>query len=286
MWEFTDDRGVRARAARRPERVVAYVRAGAALWELGLRPVAVYGSGHDGDAIDPVKAGELATAAVPYLGAGKTLDEHSLAGARPDLIVDVTYDDRFAYAVDDGVAERLGVPVVALSVGSAVNLSSMLGRFAELATSLGAGPREAAEAELALAEDAVRVAAAVPRAPKVLALSAAGPDQVHLARPEAWPELRHLADLGVQFVSPEPGPGVNWSTTTWEYAAGLGAELVLADSRSNAVPERELAGIDAWRTLTDGTAVEPWNPELPPGARASAAFHRAVAHALTEHGGH
>ncbi|MFD7892952.1 hypothetical protein ACFV3O_31970, partial [Streptomyces albidoflavus] len=105
-WEFTDDRGVTVRSERRPERVAAYLRAGAGLADLGVLPVAVFGSGHDGDRPDPAKWGPEAPAGIPYLGASGALDEERLLSERPDLIVDVTYDGKHAYAVDDGAAER------------------------------------------------------------------------------------------------------------------------------------------------------------------------------------
>ncbi|NEA44408.1 ABC transporter substrate-binding protein [Streptomyces sp. SID11385] len=278
-WEFTDDRGSVVRAARRPERVVAYVRAGAALHEYGLTPAGIFGSGHDGEQVDPVKAGGL-PADVPYLGAGKTLDEEALGAAAPELVVDVTYDDHFAYAVDEGVAAGLGVPVVALSVAGGTPLPGLVARFAELAEALGAPADPAAEDDLAQARAAVRAAAARPGAPRVLVLSAADSAQVHLARPGTWPELRHLAELGVDLVDPGPGPGLNWLTTDWEYAAGLGADLVLADARGNAVPPADLAGVPGWTRLTHGHQVTPWNPELAPAPRATARFLRDIASAL------
>ncbi|MFE7033043.1 ABC transporter substrate-binding protein [Streptomyces sp. NPDC057621] len=279
-WEFTDDRGITVRLTGRPERVAAYVRAGAGLWDLGVRPVAVYGSGHDGDEPDRAKSGSLAD--VPYLGAGRTLDHATLGSVRPDLVVDVTYDGKKPYAVTEPAAARAGAPVLALAVGADTSLPRILARFTELAEALGGEPA-GHEDELAAAEDLVRSAvrpkAAVPL--KVLALSAAGPGQVHLARPGAWPELRHLAELGVELIEPGEG-GANWATTTWERAVELAPDLVLADVRGNAAPAAELESVPAWRALTAAATVTPWNPELPCSARAYAAFIGSVARVLGE----
>ncbi|WP_037674937.1 hypothetical protein [Streptomyces globisporus] len=143
-WGFTDDRGTELGAARVPLRVAAYVRAGAALLDLGVTPVAVYGSGHDGEALDPAKAGGLRAAGVPYLGPGRALGEEALSELRPDVIVDVTYDGKSPYALDEAVAERLGIPLVALSVGSELTLPAILDRFAALAASLAAEPARSA----------------------------------------------------------------------------------------------------------------------------------------------
>ncbi|MFJ3586188.1 ABC transporter substrate-binding protein [Streptomyces sp. NPDC090127] len=286
-WGFTDDRGTALEAVRAPARVAAYVRAGAALLDLGVTPVAVYGSGHDGDALDPVKAGRLESAGVPYLGPGRSLDEARLRALRPELIVDVTYDGKSVYALDEGVAERVGAPVVALSVGNELTLGAIIGRFGELAEGLGgggavgggggtgggAGGSAGSGADpVAAAEEVVRGAAAGADV-RVLALSGAGPDQVHLARPHAWPELARLQELGVRLVDPGPGPGANWLTGEWERAVALEPDLVLYDSRANAVGAEALPSVG-------GARVAPWNPETPPSGVAHAAFFLELAGAL------
>ncbi|MEU8761122.1 ABC transporter substrate-binding protein [Streptomyces sp. NPDC048659] len=270
-WGFTDDRGAALAAGRAPERVVAYVRAGAALLDLGVRPLAVYGSGHDGEALDPVKAGGLAAAGVPYLGPGRALDAARLrALGGVDLLVDVTYDGKSPYAVDEALAAESGAGLAALSVSGELSLPAIVGRFGELASALGAPPGTAGR--WGDAEAAVR--AAVSRADvTVLALSGAGPEQVHLARPHAWPELALLAELGVRFVDPGPGPGANWLTADWEHAVGLAPGLVLFDSRANAVPPH---------AVPPGARLAPWNPETPPSPAACARFLQDLAAALED----
>ncbi|MGA5292513.1 ABC transporter substrate-binding protein [Streptomyces koyangensis] len=278
-WEFTDDRGVTVRSERRPERVAAYLRAGAGLADLGVRPVAVFGSGHDGDRPDPAKWGPDAPAGIPYLGASGALDEERLLSERPDLIVDVTYDGKHAYAVDDGAAERAHLPVLALSVAGEVPQARLLERFAELAVALGGRDGEGAE-RLAAAEARLRTAALRAPGVRVLALSPAGPEKVHLARPPAWPELRRLVDLGVRLTDPGEEGGVNWRTAGWDKAVGLTPDLVLSDARGNADQPAALAELPAWRALTATAPVLPWNPELPCSRRATAAFLEQVAGGL------
>ncbi|MEU4064313.1 ABC transporter substrate-binding protein [Streptomyces wedmorensis] len=270
-WGFTDDRGAERGADRVPRRVVAYVRAGAALHDLGVTPVAVYGSGHDGGVPDPAKGGGLAAAGVPYVGPGRALDEERLRELRPDLIVDVTYDGKSPYALDEAVAERLGVPLVALSVGNELSLAAILDRFGALAATLGAAPPIGFGADLGAAEIVLREAVGR-RELTVLALSGAGRDQVHLARPQAWPELVRLAELGVRLLDPGPGPGANWLTADWGRVVELGPGLVLFDSREHATPPYE---------VPVGARLTPWNPETPPSPAAYARFFRDLAHAHT-----
>ncbi|MEU6488170.1 ABC transporter substrate-binding protein [Streptomyces sp. NPDC046887] len=266
-WAFTDDTGQEVRAAAQPRRIVAYVRAGAALYDLGVTPVGVYGSNHDGELPDPAKSGGLVAAGVPYLGPGPELTDEVLDGLRPDLVVDVTYDDKYPYSL----TRPLGVPLVALSVGGAP-LPALLGRFADLARSLaedGRLPRTGAD-PLAVAERAVRDAVAAAPGVRVLALSGAGAEQVHLARPGTWPELRHLVELGVELVEPAPGGGVNWLTTAPEEARSLAPDVVLADNRAHASPP----------PVPPGARLADWNPETPPSAAATARFLHAVAAAV------
>ncbi|MFI8915615.1 ABC transporter substrate-binding protein [Streptomyces sp. NPDC053513] len=296
-WGFTDDRGTELGAARVPLRVAAYVRAGAALLDLGAAPVAVYGSGHDGEALDPAKAGGLRAAGVPYLGPGRALDEEVLRELRPDVIVDVTYDGKSPYALDEAVAERLGIPLVALSVSGELALPAILARFAALAASLTPAVREPSASEPAGPEPSASVsetaAGPLPAAPApapdlaaaeallrsvaarggvaVLALSGAGAEQVHLARPQAWPELAHLAGLGVRMLDPGPGPGSNWLTGDWTRVAELRPDLVLFDDREHATPPYELPA---------GVRLAPWSPETPPSPAAYARFFRDLAEAL------
>ncbi|WP_329311477.1 hypothetical protein [Streptomyces sp. NBC_01262] len=98
-----------------------------------------------------------------------------------------------------------------------------------------------------------------------------------MARPQTWRELRHLAALGVQLIDPAGDTGANWASMNREQAASLDADLILADSRANAIQPRELETSPAWRTLTAGAGVAAWNPEIPCSPAAHASFFRAVA---------
>ncbi|QEU89606.1 ABC transporter substrate-binding protein [Streptomyces kanamyceticus] len=276
-WEFTDDRDHLVRAAARPARPVAYLPTGAALYDHGIRPAGVFGSAHDDPAVpDPAKAGSLPLDGLGYFGAGSALDLDALVAAGPDLVVAVTYGGGQVYGIDPEAAKHLEeqVPVVVLDIGHGRSLAGIRGRLTALAQSLGAAEKPEEDAELAVAEQRLTAAAGGRARPRVLALSPAGPDTVHLARPYAWPDLAALAGLGVGLVDPEPGQGANWSTTTWAEAAALEPDLVLTDVRSNAVPLGDALG-PGIRTL-------PWNPELPPSARQHARFATSLAEALED----
>ncbi|CAM5336308.1 ABC transporter substrate-binding protein [Streptomyces tanashiensis] len=270
-WQFTDDRGTEAAAEGVPLRVVAYVRAGAALLDLGVTPVAVYGSGHDGAALDPAKAGGLRAAGVPYLGPGRALDEEALRELRPDVIVDVTYDGKSPYALDEAVAERLGVPLAALSVGNDLTLPAILDRFAALAASLGAEPVRSL-----LRRGAGRRRGRPPgrrrpvRARRARALrggpraGAPGPS-AGLARTGAPRRAGRPAG--------RPRPRARRQLAHRRLGRGrqVRPDLVLFDDREHATRPYE---------LPSGVRLTPWNPETPPSPAAYARFFRDLAEAL------
>ncbi|MFJ7998164.1 ABC transporter substrate-binding protein [Streptomyces sp. NPDC096310] len=280
-WEFTDDRGRLTTAADRPTRVVAYIQAGATLWDHGVRPLGIFGSHHDGEAQDPAKAGELPLAELRSFGAGSAFDGEAVHAAGADLVIAVGYGTGQVYGIDPEAAKHLEeqVPVVVIEVGKDRSLGSIRDRFSELARSLRA-PLEPAVAELERAEARLRARAAGAARPRVLALSAAGPETAYLARPDTWPDLRALAELGVDLISPEEGGGANWRTVDWAEAAALAPDIVLADVRANAAPREVLRGNAHWRAVEERARVVPWNPEAPSSHRAHARTLDTVTDAL------
>ncbi|WP_354400390.1 ABC transporter substrate-binding protein [Streptomyces sp. PvR018] len=277
-WRFSDDRGQLSTAPRRPERVLAYVQAGATLWGLGIRPQGIFGSDHDGPDPDRAKTGTLPLDEVAYVGAGSALEVERLLSGRPDLVVAVSYGGGHVYGLAPETAKPLEerVPVVVIDVSQARTFEEIGDRFAELARSLGAEHRADADADLDAARERLRTLAAGPAgAPRVVALSPAGPDQAHVARPGMWPELRVLTELGVHLVEPAPGPGANWSTLGRTETFALRPDVILTDIRAHAAPLDELHGDE------DGsTPVVPWNPEPLYGPRDHARVLGLVADAL------
>ncbi|MFJ9624396.1 ABC transporter substrate-binding protein [Streptomyces sp. NPDC101181] len=278
-WRFSDDRGQQSAAPRPPRRVLAYVQAGATLWDLGVRPAGIFGSDHDGPEPDRAKTGTLPLDAVAYAGAGSGLGVEELLALRPDLVVAVSYGGGHVYGLAPETAKPLEerVPVVVIDVSQARTFAEIGDRFAELARSLGAPGRADADRDLDAARERLRavVAATSGDAPRVLALSPAGPDQAHVARPRMWPELRVLTELGVRLVEPAEGPGANWSTLDRSDTFALRPEVVLTDIRAHAGSLDELRGGDA-----ASAPVVPWNPEPLYGPRDHARFLGLVADAL------
>ncbi|GAA5610254.1 ABC transporter substrate-binding protein [Streptomyces platensis] len=286
-WEFSDDRGRLAVAGDRPLRIVAYIQAGATLWDHGIRPVGLFGSQHDGAAPDPAKAGELPLAEIGYLGSGGALHPDTLLEAAPDLVVAVTYDGEQVYGLEPKIALELEahVPVATVAVGPGRSLAGVRERFAALAGSLGCGEPLGRARELDAAEDALRQATGGAVRPRVLALSPAGLERVHLARPSSWPDLRALTEHGVGLLEPAGGAGVNWSTVGWADAAALAPDIVLMDVRANAARPEQLRSDAHWRTIEARSRLLPWNPEAPCSRRAHTRFFTLVADTVRETAG-
>ncbi|TRV78011.1 ABC transporter substrate-binding protein [Streptomyces sp. 130] len=283
VWQFTDDRGQLSATGERPRRVLAYIQAGATLGDHGIRPAGLFGSGHDDPAApDPAKTGSLQLDGIAYAGAGAALDVDALLSCAPDLVVAVSYGGGQVYGLGPETAKHLEehVPVVVIDVGQGRTLAGIGDRFAELARSLGAGEPASAARELDAARDRLRALTAGRDRLRVLALSPADREQAYLARPRMWPELRVLADLGVDLIEPADGPGASWSTTGWTEAAALRPDVVLADIRANAAPLAELRGNAEWTAVAATARVVPWNPEPVCSARAHARFLELVADAL------
>ncbi|MFB7914540.1 ABC transporter substrate-binding protein [Streptomyces sp. NPDC056061] len=283
MWQFSDDRGQVSTAERTPARVLAYVQAGATLWDHGVCPSAIFGSDHDDDAVpDTAKTGSLPSEGVRYVGAGSALDAATLLSTEPDLVVAVSYGGGQVYGIAPKTAQHLEehVPVVVIDVGGARSFTEIGNRFAHLAESLGAGSVRTAEQYLEAARDRLRAQCAGPGRPRVLALSPAGREQAHLARPRMWPELRALAELGVDLVEPAEGPGANWSTVGWAEARALRPATVLADIRAHAAPIDGLRSNEDWTAIERAAEVVDWNPEPVCSPQAHTRFLGLVADAL------
>ncbi|WP_328536164.1 ABC transporter substrate-binding protein [Streptomyces sp. NBC_00344] len=281
-WQFSDDRGQLSTADRPPSKVIAYIQAGATLWDHRILPGAVFGSSHDGAIPDPAKAGTLPLDRTGYLGAGGQLDLEALLRSGPELVVAVSYGGGQVYGLDPETAKHLEehVPVVVIDVGRTRSPGVIAARFEALAVSLGAAEDQEGAHLLTVAQRTLAAATETEFRPRLLALSPAGPEQVHLARPDAWPQLRELSERGVNTVQPPGDAGANWATVGWAGAAELRPDVVLVDVRCNATSLGELRDDPAWQAVGGRAEVVTWNPEAPCTARAHARFLTAVAGAI------
>jgi len=263
-WSFTDDRGVEVSLPERPQRIVAYDNAAAALIPLGVRPVGIFGgsapedssllTGLDLDGIESV--GEVYG----------ELNFEALAAVQPDLIVTL-FDPAqegpaFGFLENAQETAQEIAPIVALD--GAADPGAAIERFEELAAGLGTdvdSPEITADRE-AFTEALAGLEAAVAAKPdlQAVALQSYPGDGIYFARPGAFPSLRLFRAAGLDVVEPDGDPGdvnddfVNyfWELVSPELGGKHPADLVLLGNNDGAMDAQQILEVS---TLAERPAV-------------------------------
>ncbi|MGH8931791.1 MAG: ABC transporter substrate-binding protein [Egibacteraceae bacterium] len=273
-WEFTDDRGVTITLDQRPQRVVAFVSAAAALSDFGVRPIAIFGPSRreDGSRADHqvgnLDLGELTSV-------GNTYGEFNVeqyAALRPDLLVSLMYtpEPPLWYVPEESAAEIERVaPTVGIEIsGTITTVDKTIGRFAELALALGADPEgpgfTGAKARFdAASQDLAAIARDKPGL-KVMAASGYT-EGLYVAKPGEANDLRYFAELGLDIVAPR-GEGDFWEALSWEQTDRYPADVILHDARFQAFTLEHMAEeFPTWSQLPAVQAgqIIPWRFEAP-----------------------
>ncbi|BCB85080.1 ABC transporter substrate-binding protein [Phytohabitans suffuscus] len=266
-WEFTDDRGRKATRDSRPTRIVAQLGAAATLWDFGIRPVGVFGEAKGND----VLKGNVDVGAVQWVG--QTWGEFNiekLASLTPDLLVaPMQTKDQLWYVPEDAVAK---VEPLCPSVGInlfEVPVDQVIGRFAELAGSLGADLNASAVTTARTEFDAAgkALAEAVTAKPGLRVAFVSGTkENMYLGNARIFSDLAYLQNLGVGFVQPTVPPAEpHWEVLSWEQAGKYPADVLLYDSRN---PSYFTTDLSRYPTVANLPAVKAnqavaWNPETP-----------------------
>ncbi|RIK46563.1 MAG: hypothetical protein DCC58_02730 [Chloroflexi bacterium] len=138
-WSFTDDRGVTVTLPEPPARIVAQTTVGAALWDLGVKPVAVFGPYRTADGKPDFQAGNLDLDQVEWLGDYGELDQEKLAALNADIYVDFTWGAGLLWYLDEELEAQVKriVPTIGISFENRSIIES-IGRLEDLAVSVGA----------------------------------------------------------------------------------------------------------------------------------------------------
>lgn len=236
-WSFTDDRGKEITLPSRPERVVAEVGSAAALWDLGIQVVGIFGPAVTDDGEREAKAGNIDLDAVESIGEGfEDFDLEALIALEPDLIVSTMYDDETLWMIDpevlpqvEQIAPAIGINIVAKPV------TDLIERFADLAKSLGADLQATAhtEAKARFEELSERVSSIVAEKPGLTVLAVAGGEEaLYIGNPDMTSDLMYFAELGVEMVDPEGEESYFSSELSWEQATKYPSDVILNDIRS------------------------------------------------------
>ncbi|WP_107259804.1 ABC transporter substrate-binding protein [Plantactinospora sp. BB1] len=285
-FRYTDGRGRTVELAGRPTRVVAQSSAAAALWDAGFRVTGVYGELGTTDGKLNYQAGNIELDHLEVVGS--TWGEFNLeryAALRPELLVDLSFDDKTLWYIPQASVDE--VDALAPSIGMkmpGLDLPQIIDGFMALATQLGAdpeaGPVKAARADFDAAVAEVKAAIAAKPGLRVLAISR-DPEKFYVADPNAHPDLKHLAALGMRFVLPSRrlGHGEYFQEISWEQIGGFPADAIIFDSREVTSVAGKAEKIPTWTNLPAVRAgqVYPWKPAAPFSYLANAPIYRDVA---------
>lgn len=238
-WTFTDDRGITVNLPTRPKRIVAQINSAAALWDLGIKPIAVFGSVTQVSGEREPTTGNVDLDAVAVISNGyEDPDLEQLLALDPDLIVSTTWGAADPSAVWGVAPESVPLmeqiaPIVVLSIVD-TTLLQVIGRFEELAASLGADLTApdvvAAKAAFEAARDDVR--AALAEKPGLQTMFIAGsPDTLYVCGPSYYIDVRYFQELGLQMVDPPADYGTE--LLSWEQAGKYPVDLIFNDARSH-----------------------------------------------------
>jgi iron complex transport system substrate-binding protein len=254
-WEFTDDRGVKVKRDKRPEKVVAYVSSAAALWDFGIHPIGAFGPQKTESGEKELQAGNIDLSKVTSLGnAWDDFDVEKFIGLQPDLLVTgltgTKPTDLWAITPETGTKVEKTAPILALSEYK-VTLPKVISRYEALAKALGADVTSSkvtdAKAEFQAASDELSSAAKEKSGLKVLVLYA-DKDGIYIAKPEFFADLSYYKELGLDIVA-GGGSEDYWEQLSWEQVGKYPADLILTDTRTFALSRQQMAEYPTWRAL-------------------------------------
>ncbi|MGN9913347.1 ABC transporter substrate-binding protein [Phytohabitans sp. LJ34] len=266
-WEFTDDRGKKATRDSRPTKVVAQISAAATLWDFGIRPVGIWGDAKNSD----VLKGNVDVNSAQWVGqTWGDFNIEKLASLTPDLLVaPMQTKDQLWYVPEDAVAK---IEPLCPSVGInqfEVPVDKVIGRFAELAGSLGAdlnatavtGAKAEFEAAGAAFGETVKAKPGLQ-----VAFVSGNKENLYLGNAKIFSDLAYMQNLGVNFVQPAvPANEPHWEVLSWEQAGKYPMDVLLYDSRNPSYFTTDLA---RYPTVANLPAIKAnqavaWNPETP-----------------------
>ncbi|WP_049575669.1 ABC transporter substrate-binding protein [Streptomyces sp. SBT349] len=245
-WTFTDDRDETVTLDARPETIVAFVTAAAALHDYGIEVTGVFGPTSPVDGQPNPQAGEMDVSGLTSLGeAWGEFNIEEYARLEPDLLVSTMFPAPDLWFVPPESQED--ILALAPSVGINVARASLLEpitRFAEFAESLGADLSAASVTEartrFETAAESLRRAARDNPGIKVMAVTGDN-ENLYIGVPSSYADLFYFAELGVGIVEAEKSDEFGfWEFVSWENADKYHADLIMIDNRTQALTLEQL----------------------------------------------
>ena len=210
-----------------------------ALWEYGIRPVAVWGPQRQADGSKALAVGEADPDAWESVGDDLgAVNIEAIAAARPDVIVTASWGNDGLWGIDKDQEEEIRAiaPIIGIRVDN-TKLTKSLKRFADVAEAFGADleSKPVRGARQRFDDAAAKLQASAAAAPDLKVGGTSGDaTHIYVAVPKAWPDLSYYQSLGVNVVVPKTDSEF-WESLSWEQATKYPVDLVLADSRGGDV---------------------------------------------------
>jgi len=235
-WSFTDDTGATVRRPSRPIRIAGLTDQIAALWNLGIEPVAAFGQvGMRGD---PQFEGKDISRVVDVGSTYGEISLEKLAATKPDLIVTNVYGDGkgglntplYGFKSEEQQAQVAAIaPIVAIAqVGSVADVAQ---RNADLAAALGVGADTLADAKKQFDDASDQLRTAAESGVSVLYIAAYKNDGVYVGKAPDDPSLRYYTELGVNYPK-VGGEQFYWHQLSWERVDEYAADVILYSTRA------------------------------------------------------
>lgn len=243
-WTMTDGRGMVVELPTTPTTIIAQTISGTTLWDFGIKVKGIFGDGFPADGETDPQMGDMNPNEVEVLGVwGSELDLERVIAMGAELFIDVSRaEDGTIWSLSPEMEASLRevCPTFVIPVYQQP-MTDTIGRFEELATSLGADvtvPAIAdAKAAFTEADAAFREAAAAKPDLKVLMLTGDPSTSAYFVSPLNGGGVGlYLLQAGLNIIEPEnPDPEqLNvFETASWEQVGTYPADVILYDSRTD-----------------------------------------------------
>nr|WP_269778797.1 ABC transporter substrate-binding protein [Microlunatus antarcticus] len=211
------------------------------------------------------QAGNLDLSQVAVIGS--TYGEFSvekLAAVAPQLLVDLSFDDKTLWYVDAKVEAQVAALCPTLGVHTlGLDLLGLIGSFTDLAVKLGADPSVSASAKSGFDAASTTLQEAITAAGgATVAPLSFDQDNAYVGLATQSPDLAHLAKLGAKFVEAKSKPEDYFATISYENLPDYSGDIILLDARNTFTGYQDSA---VWKSLPAVKAgrVFPWKPAAP-----------------------
>jgi iron complex transport system substrate-binding protein len=273
-WSYTDVLGTTVTLPGRPVRIVANIVTAAALWDLGIEPVAVFdwtvSNYPDGNHI---AWGNIPADKVVNVGnVDGNIEVEKLLTVDPDIIFTQTFDPTDpsqTNGVPPELLERIEAVAPVLVVTDMASTDVQLERLVGLAESLGADLSAPAvtEAKAAYEAKVAEFQSVLAEKSELMTLFANfDPEVYYVAGPAGVSELVYLDSLGLRFANADSAEaGEFWQELSAEQALDYPSDVLFTDVYSVLQTAEDLQGTPVYAAIPAVAAgqVGLWNRDFP-----------------------